>query len=507
MTFSGVNSRAKTLSEAAPEVSVRRPVASAILLGGILALAAVLDVFHSGVRSFWQDEATSVALAHLKWTPLAKVLWYGENNMALYYGILHVWIGAVGDNEFAVRILSAVAAVAAVGALYLLGVRMFDRRVGLIAALLLSVNAYQIRYGQEARSYSLLVLLVTLSSLAYCRMLERPQRTSAVLYCTVSILAVYAHFFAALVLAAQWLSLVFVGRRAPALKAVLASAGIICLFLVPLAFLAARNPHQVDWIPKPGPKAILFLFYALTGAGPTWAKPLLLAYFVACAAAFGVGVKQFVAGGFSFVTWSYGFLAMWLVVPVVVTLAISVVKPIFIIYYLIILLPPLVLLAAAGISKIPTTAGVAAAVVLIAAMAVYEDAHFLWSAADEDWRGAVAYAASQVQPDDGFVFDPTYVETPFVYYRPRLFAAGQPPPAAFPWQWSWERIAGGQPRIDRIPGKVVRTLSSRYSRIWLFSRRGETDPRLAAALKAGCARGTQRDFGAVTLTLYGRCKP
>ncbi|HKX19330.1 MAG TPA: glycosyltransferase family 39 protein [bacterium] len=482
-------------------------MAPPILLGGILALGAVLAVFRSGVRSFWQDEATSVALAHLKWTSLAKVLWHGENNMALYYGVLHVWIGAVGDRESAVRMFSALAAVGAVGALYLLGARMFDRRVGFIAALLLSVNAYQIRYGQEARSYSLLVLLVTLSSWAYCRVLERPHRANMVLYCTASILAVYAHFFAALVLAAQWLSLVFVGRRAPALKAALASAGIICLLLVPLAVLAARNPHQVDWIPTPGPKAILFLFYALTGAAPTGAKALLLAYFGACAAAFGVGVKQFAAGRFSRATWTYGFLVMWLAVPLVVTLAISVVKPIFMMYYLIILLPPLVLLAAAGISKIPTTAGIAAAVVLIVAMALYEDARYLWSAADEDWRGAVAYAASQLQPDDGFVFDPTYVETPFVYYRPRLFAAGEPPPAAFPWDWSWERIADGQPRITRIPGEVVRTLPSRYSRIWLFSRRGETEPRLTAVLAAGCARGTQRDFGAVTLTLYGRCKP
>ena len=38
------------------------------------------------------------------------------------------------------------------------------RRVALIAASLLAVNAYSIRYAQEARSYALFVLLATLSS-------------------------------------------------------------------------------------------------------------------------------------------------------------------------------------------------------------------------------------------------------------------------------------------------------------------------------------------------------
>ena len=47
---------------------------------------------------------------------------------------------------------------------FLAGGQLFDRRVGLIAVALMSFSAYHIRYAQEARSYSLFVLLATLSS-------------------------------------------------------------------------------------------------------------------------------------------------------------------------------------------------------------------------------------------------------------------------------------------------------------------------------------------------------
>src|SRR5579864_9515327 len=150
-------------NQAAPgSAGANSPFVSLVLLGGILTLATALDLFHLGARSLWLDESTSVALAHLAWNTLGKVLSHGEANMALYYGLLHLWVGRFGDSEFSVRMLSAFMAFGAVAAIYALGSRLFDARVGLISALLLAVNAYQVAYAQEARSYSLLLLLIIL---------------------------------------------------------------------------------------------------------------------------------------------------------------------------------------------------------------------------------------------------------------------------------------------------------------------------------------------------------
>jgi mannosyltransferase len=488
------------------EAAARIPVTSVLLLGGILALSVVLDLFRLGARSLWFDETVSVAFAHLPWTTLATVLWHGEANMALYYGLLHLWVGVFGDSEFGIRMLSALMAVGAVAALYVLGARMFDRRVGLICALLIAVNAYHIAYGQEARSYSLLVLLVTLSSLAFLRTLERPSRTNILLYTVTSVLSVYTHFFAALVLAAQWLSLALLKPRPRVRKAIFGAAAVIGLLLVPLVIVAMAHPNEADWQPRPTPRAVLDLFYALTGSSPgRYATLLLRAYFVACVGALIVGIKRFSVAPFSFSAWRYGFLLVWLVAPVALALGISIIKPIFISYYLIILLPPLVLLAGVGISKIPVESGVALALCIFVAMAANEDAHYFISPGREDWRGATQYAASRFRPGDGFVFSPAYLKTPFDYYRVRVFPAGEPLVTAFPWHRSWPRAAG-EPTEQQLPDTVLRSLPSHYSRIWLFSRGEPIGPTLLARLRADYAAAGERSFGWVRVALYSRAR-
>ena len=111
------------------------------------------------------DEIVSVAIARLDWGTFWRVVSRSEANMVLYYGLLHFWIN-LGESEVAVRSISALAGCLVVPVIYSLGRRMFGTRVALISALLLAVNAFHIKFSQEARSYTLVVLLTALSSLS-----------------------------------------------------------------------------------------------------------------------------------------------------------------------------------------------------------------------------------------------------------------------------------------------------------------------------------------------------
>jgi mannosyltransferase len=471
-----------------------------LILLGILALAAALDVFRLGARSLWLDESTSVAIAHLGWNTLTRILRHEFANMALYYGILHLWVGAFGDSEFTIRMLSVTMGLGGVCAFYVLGTRLFDARVGLIGALLLAVNAFYIAYSQEARSYSLLLFLIILASLAFLRLLDRPNRTTVISYAAAGVLAVYAHLFAVLFLMSQWLSLAFLERRSAALKAVFTGAAVICILVLPLVIASSgSNPNVLSFVPKPDARAVLDLFYDLAGASPTGAKPLLFAYFAACACAAVAGIRQFSRAPFSFSAWRYCFLGTWLFAPIVMVVTGSLVIPVFVPRYLIICLPPLVLLAAVGLTESRVRFGTAAALLLVVAMAGYEDAHYFTSPGLEDWRGATTYAASRFRPGDGFVFDPAYLQKPFEYYRARLFPQGQPPSSAVPWQWDSARPTNA----ETAPDSVLRRLPSQYSRIWLFGRTNGVDPHVLELLDADYPRTAEKNFHGVTVTLYG----
>ena len=95
--------------------------------------------------------------------------------MSLYYLLLRIWLH-FGQSEFFIRSLSVVIAAATIPAIYWLARLLYDRRVALIAAALLTVNAYSVRYAQEARSYALFLLLATLSSGFLIALLREPSR-------------------------------------------------------------------------------------------------------------------------------------------------------------------------------------------------------------------------------------------------------------------------------------------------------------------------------------------
>src|SRR2546426_9965661 len=250
-------------------------------LSVITAVAAMLRCHLLGAKIFWFDECVGVEIARLDWFNFSRILWRREANMSLYYLFLRFWLH-LGNTPAFIRSLSVVFALATIPALYLLGRRFFDSRTGLIAAILLAFNAYHIRYSQEARSYALTVLLCVLSSLFFVQSLENPARRVRLGHILTSSLAVYAHFFAALLILAQYLSLRFVeGTRIP--EPARKDWRWIGFGVLPVAiFVVSTGAGPLSWIKRPSLRELWSFATHLTGNG----GPLLLvASLIACGAA------------------------------------------------------------------------------------------------------------------------------------------------------------------------------------------------------------------------------
>ena len=182
--------------------------------------------YRLGTKSLWLDEAVSANHARLGLGGLWTVITSHDPNMGLYYVLLHFWTRVFGYSEAAVRSMTVVLAGFAVPVMYLLGRRLFGRSAGIVAALLLAVAPFFVQYEQTARSYALVVLLVLLSSYFFVAELEKPSRATLVAYVLASVLAVYAHYFAAFVLVVQALTLIAVRRRGAVTAAWLSAAGV-----------------------------------------------------------------------------------------------------------------------------------------------------------------------------------------------------------------------------------------------------------------------------------------
>jgi hypothetical protein len=138
--------------------------------------------------------------------------------------------------------------VATVPAIYAAGAKLISRRVGLVAAALACCNPLLIWYSQEARSYSLLVLLATLSLLAFAyARLPNPSSRWLSVWALFAALTLTTHYYAVVAVVPQALWLLWVHRRDWRVLLAVGAVGAVGLALLPLA-TAQRS--QANWIAR-----------------------------------------------------------------------------------------------------------------------------------------------------------------------------------------------------------------------------------------------------------------
>jgi len=433
-----------------------------LILVCIVALAAALRWYQIGLGSLWIDEGNSITLARMPWGRFVETLWRYEANQALYYGLLRSWM-RVGDSEAVVRSLSAVFGTAAVAALYWLGRRLFGARVGLLAAALLAVNMFYIWFSQEARSYALVVLLTVLSLLLFVEAMEHPRRWGVWSgYAITSVLAVYAHFFAALVLAAQWLApgprrLRDVGPRRLALVGL-----TLALPLAPMAaFILWRDQGQIDWIPPTTAGGFLLTLVALSGFNPL----MLVLQVIGLVWSLKDLTRDDDDG------WRMRLVGLSFAFPIAAVAVVSFAKHLFFFRYFAICLPTGVLLAARVLSPVRplstpkrimvgTLATLTLGLGLLVTGSSYQRLHN-WGG---DWRSATEYVLANRQPGDGIVFYVSAGLDAYRYYQDRVPSRGGARP--FPVVVFPEATELASAHL--VPDSArLRDASAQHPRLWL----------------------------------------
>jgi mannosyltransferase len=422
-------------------------------LGAIVALAAWLRLHGIANKSFWTDEGVSAAFTKLDWYELGRILWRREGNMTLYYLLLRAWTH-MGDSVALIRGLSVVWSVGAVVAIFVLGRRLYGSAAGLAAALLLTVNAYSVRYAQEARSYSMVTCLVTLATLLLVRAVEasaaRSRQRQWTWYVIASVLGVYAHFFAMLVVAAH--GAVIWGALPDRKREFTSAAKKIAVCTLPaIVFIAKTGTGPIGWIPRLSAAYVAAVFRQFTGNGG-W--PLVALYLVGAMLFLWLNGKD----------WKGRLLISWWMVPWGLTLAVALVKPIFLGRYMIVCLPALVLIVARGITSIRRWwigIPVLGAICWLAIGGVRSYYANDFDISREDLRAATEYVLAHAGAGDVIAFHKGQNRFAFSYYADHM--KGTRPRIVYP--------GGDRPGwldfFDTPSRQVLALLVNQDGRVWL----------------------------------------
>jgi mannosyltransferase len=245
-----------------------------LMLGSLLLRTGALD------SSYWSDEGISVGIASHDLLDIPRTLGQ-DGNPPLYYLLLHGWMSLVGMGEAATRALSLIFALVAVPVAWWAGSAVFDRRAGALAAAGAAGCPFLTYYAQEARMYSLVVVLSLLVCASFVLAFVRGRRAHLVLLGLWMTLLLYTHTWAVYLatgLAVAWLVL-WRGGKVSGRDGALVGAVVLALYapwLPSLLFQAANT--AAPWAERPSPLRLLAVPAGLFGS---LALPLLVVAVIA----------------------------------------------------------------------------------------------------------------------------------------------------------------------------------------------------------------------------------
>lgn len=131
-----------------------------ILILLVLILGTFLRFYHIDKQSLWYDEGNSAQMTERSASEIVTAA-AGDIHPPGYYLALDTWSTLLGQSEWSLRALSAMAGIIMISMIYHIGYRCFSAKVGLVAALITSVHPALVYYSQEARMYMLAATLGT----------------------------------------------------------------------------------------------------------------------------------------------------------------------------------------------------------------------------------------------------------------------------------------------------------------------------------------------------------
>lgn len=304
-------------------------------------LKGYIKIVNQFTASLWGDEGFS---AILSMKPLPEIIKIIINDTSPPLWNITEWIvfNTLGTNEVYIRGLAFLYFSLTVFFVYKIGEHLWDRRTGLISAVLTFLNPFFFIYAFEGRMYSILALGVTASTYFFLRRRWAPYVISAAW-------AMYSHHFAIFAIFLQGLWFVkefFWGKREVArgmFKAFIALGVVYLPWVYPL-YNQAKMVGGGFWLGTPTVKELIGLIteYLATGINHKLAEPAL--YLVLATLLFRKWHKK---------TEKSVFLFVWFLGPIILTFLVSqVFQSIFFNRYLLYTIPAAMLLIGSERRKI-----------------------------------------------------------------------------------------------------------------------------------------------------------
>lgn len=387
-------------------------------------------------------------------------------HVPLYHVVLHYWQVLFGNDIFTARMLSLLFFALTIPMTYILAAYAFSRKVGLFAALLVTISPFLNWYGSEARMYSMLAFITVFHFYMFLKIFREGKAASWIWFTISAVIGVYTHYFFAFVLFAEIIFYLLYRHGFAAQKSFrkfLLSGLVVIGVIAPWLYYVRQLGSASNTQPNLGEPTSVDLFNTYsqfvfgfqtdtlnTVIVSLWPIVVLLAFF-------GLQRNKTISK-------ETLFFAIAATVPVLMAFIVSVtVRPFYQSRYLIVALPALLILVSWLISIYPRLVAVILRVLLVAVTLILFTIQVLNPATPvkENYQEAASYLNSRASGKDVIV-----LSAPFTIYPTEYYYEGS---AKLTTQPIWNRFEQGSvPGFDekKLPEEVKRNTDS-YQNAWL----------------------------------------
>ncbi len=268
-----------------------------LALAGIITLGAVLRFWNLDLKPLWLDEVLTALLSlgrpykdvplevvfplstlqqlftlqpDVGWSEIAQGVATQSTHPPLFFCLMHQWLSWMEPIAqpliWKLRAISALFGIGAIASIYCLNRVAFSPAAGLMGAAFMAFSPFGVYLSQEARHYTLPILLISLALLGFIQIQQalysQRQLPSPILWLSwgiVNSIGCYVHYFFILAFIAQLLTLtglMYWRRRmlprGSFLAVILVVVGVAVSYLPWLSvLLGSFGRQETSWLPKP----------------------------------------------------------------------------------------------------------------------------------------------------------------------------------------------------------------------------------------------------------------
>lgn len=387
---------------------------------GIILLAALLRLPALSQQSIAFDESFSLIVSSADWGLLFHAILSDGVHPPLFYILHKIALMLWGHYEFGQRFMAAGFSLLGLPLIYQLARRMINGYAGLLAMALLAFSPLHVWLAQEARMYSLLSALTTLSMIIFWDAVRFKTRNAWLKLTVINALIFLIHYFGLLVAVIQLCYLIItfsLNHRALRPWALSQIGAGLCL--VPWLVVTAVRPVQsfgIGFLVRPAPADLLLSLWNLTtGISDSVVLAILTLLLFAVAPMLVLFTRPTLSR--QTLRRPHWLLICWGIVPLILVWVMSQQRSFYADRYFSFCIPALLLLAVYSVFQLNPRYHLLAVGSLIVLM-IFSLVVMLQSAAyqKDDWRAAAAYVSQHQQPGDAVLLRSLHIKFAFNYY-------------------------------------------------------------------------------------------